>query len=300
MKDLKGIIAPVPTPFDENEELALDRLAENLSRWSRTRLHGFVLLGSTGEFVYLTTDEKKRVFEKARDTIPKDKLMLAGTGCESTRQTIALTKWAGELGVDYAMVINPFYYKRGYKPEILRAHYLDVAEASPVPIVLYNMPPFTGHNLNADLVIELASHPNIVGIKDSSGDVLQLQEICRSAPESFSALTGSGSLLLACFTVGASGGILAVANVAYDLCVDLYEAYKKGDIERARRLQNPLVPINNAVTAQFGIGGVKALLDRIGFYGGPPRRPLRRPPKEAQDELVQIHAECCTPEVSQK
>jgi 4-hydroxy-2-oxoglutarate aldolase len=299
MKELKGIIAPVPTPFDESEELALDRLAENLERWGKTRLHGFVLLGSTGEFVYLTTDEKKAVFEKARETISDDKLMLAGTGCESTRQTIALTKWAGELGVDYAMVINPFYYKRSYKPEILRAHYLDVAEASPVPIVLYNMPPFTGHNLNPDLVIELASHPNIAGIKDSSGDVLQLQEICRSTPESFSAVTGAGSLLLACFTVGASGGILAVANVAYDLCVDLYEAFQKGDIERARQLQSPLVPINTAATAQFGIGGVKALLDRLGFYGGPPRRPLRRPSKEVQDRLVQIHAECCTQEVSQ-
>jgi 4-hydroxy-2-oxoglutarate aldolase len=297
LKELKGIIAPVPTPFARNEELALDRLADNLNRWGKTRLSGFVLLGSTGEFVYLTNDEKKAVFEKARETISNDKLMLAGTGCESTRQTIALTKWAGELGIDYAMVVNPFYYKRGMKPDILRAHYTEVAEASPVPIVLYNMPPFTGLNLNADLVVELASHPNIRGIKDSSGDVLQLQEICRSTPEDFSALTGTGGLLLACLTVGGSGGILAVANVAFDLCADLYEAFEKGDLARARQLQGPLASINAAVPTQFGVGGVKALLDRMGFYGGPPRRPLRRPSKEIQDKLVQIHAESCTQEV---
>lgn len=297
MKELKGIIAPVPTPFHDGEELALDRLEENLKRWNETRLSGFVLLGSTGEFVYLTTDEKKAVFERARRVIPEDKLMLAGTGCESTRETIALTRWAGELGVDYAMVINPFYYKRGMKPEILRAHYTEVADSSPVPIVLYNMPLFTMLNIEAGLVLELASHPNIIGIKDSAGDVLQLQTICQSAPAGFSVLTGAASLLLACLTVGASGAILAAANVAYDLSTDLYEAFHRGELERARELQRRLVPINRAVTAEFGIGGLKALLDRMGFYGGPPRRPLRRPSTEIQDKLVRLHAENCIQEV---
>ena len=298
MKELKGIFAPVPTAFDVNEELALDRLADNLKRWAQTRLRGFLILGSTGEFVYLTTDEKKAVFERARQVIPRDRIMLAGTGCESTRETIALTRWAGELGVDYALVISPFYYKRGMKPEILRAHYEEVAEASPIPILIYNMPIFTGLNMDPDLVLELASHPKIVGIKDSAPDVLQVQTICQSAPEGFSVLTGAANLLLACMTVGASGGILAAANVAYDLSVDCYEAHRQGDLQRARELQHRLALVNQAVTTQFGIGGLKALLDRMGFYGGPPRRPLRRPSTKIQDKLVEVHAANCLQEVS--
>jgi 4-hydroxy-2-oxoglutarate aldolase len=298
MKELRGIIAPVPTPFAVSEELALDKLAQNLSHWSKTRLSGFVLLGSTGEFVYLTTDEKKAVFEKAREAIPKDRLMLAGTGSESTRETVALTRWAGELGADFAMVVTPAYYKRAMRPEILRAHYIEVAEKSPIPIVLYNVPIFTMLNMEAELAVELASHPNIVGIKDSSGNLLQLQEICRLAPEGFAVLTGAGSLLLASLTVGASGAILAVANVAYDLCVDLHEAFDQGDLARARQLQSRLVPINRAVTTDYGIGGLKALLDRLGFYGGPPRSPLGRPTTEIQEKLARVQAESCTQEVS--
>jgi 4-hydroxy-2-oxoglutarate aldolase len=299
MKELKGIIAPVPTAFDENEELALDHLYSNLKRWAETRLAGFLILGSTGEFVYLSPDEKKAIFERAREAIPESKIMLAGTGCESTRETIALTRWVGDLGVDFALVVNPFYYKGGMKPEFLRAHYEEVAEASSIPVVIYNMPLFTQLNLEADFVLELASHPNIVGIKDSAPDVLQVQSICHSAPEGFSVLTGAASLLLACMTVGAAGGMLAAANVAYDLSVDLYEAFLEGDLERARELQRRLVPINQAVTAQFGIGNLKALLDRLGFYGGPPRRPLRRPTKEVVEKLVRVHAEYCTQEVSE-
>ena len=298
MKELKGIIAPVPTAFDENEELALDRLSDNLKQWAETRLSGFLLLGSTGEFVYLTTDEKKEVLERARQVIPQDKIMLAGTGCESTRETIALTRWAGNLDIDYALVVNPFYYKRGMKPEILRAHYEAVAEASPIPIMIYNIPIFTSLNMEADFVLELASHPNIVGIKDSAPNVLQAQTICQSAPEGFALLTGAASLLLACLMVGASGGILAAANVAYDLSVDCYDACRKRDLVRARELQRRLVAVNQAMTAQFGIGALKALLDRMGFYGGPPRRPLRRPSTEIQDKLVQIYTENCLQEVS--
>jgi 4-hydroxy-2-oxoglutarate aldolase len=184
------------------------------------------------------------------------------------------------------------------KPEVLRAHYIEVAEKSPIPIVLYNVPIFTMLNMDAGLAVELASHPNIVGIKDSSGNFLQLQEICRLAPEGFSVLTGSASLLLASLTVGASGGILAAANVAFDLCVDLKEAFEKGDLARARQLQSRLVPINHAVTVEYGIAGQKALLDRLGFYGGPPRSPLRRPSSEIQETLVRVHSASCTQEVS--
>jgi 4-hydroxy-2-oxoglutarate aldolase len=293
LKELKGIIAPVPTPFDDRQELALGRLEENLARWSRTRLSGFAVLGSTGEYVYLSHDEKKAVLERARRAIPGEKLMLAGTGGESTREAVALTRWAAGLGADYAMVVTPCYYKRAMKPEVLRAHYLTVAEASPLPIVLYNVPIFTALNLSPDLVVDLASHPNIAGIKDSDGDILQLQEICRRAPRDFSVLTGAAGVLLAALAVGARGGILAVANVAFDLCVDLLEAFERGDLERARELQSRLVPLTRGVTSEHGIPGVKALLDRLGFYGGPPRAPLLAAAPEVGDELLRLHAAAC-------
>ncbi len=298
MKELKGIIAPIPTAFDDNEELALDRLADNIKRWSETRLAGFAVLGSTGEFVYLTEKEKKAVLGRAREEISSDKIMLAGTGCESTRQTVALTRWAGETGADFAMVVTPAYYKRAMTPDALRAHDLEVAEQSPIPVVLYNVPIFTMLNMGAELAVELASHPNIVGMKDSAGDILQLQEICRLAPTDFSVLTGSGSLLLAALTVGARGAILAVANTAYDLAVELMEAFERGDLERSRKLQHALVPVNKALTIDFGIAGLKFLLDQIGFYGGPARTPLRCLERDAQQKLIEIHSRAAKVAVS--
>lgn len=293
MRELRGIFAPIPTPFADSEELALDRLQKNLERWSATRLAGFAVLGSTGEYVYLGREEKKAVLGRAREAIPGEKIMLAGTGCESTRETVELTRWAGEMGADFSLVVTPAYYKRAMKPDILRRHYLEVAEKSAVPLVLYNVPIFTALNLSPELVLELTSHPNIAGIKDSAGDLLQLQEMCRLAPERFSVLTGSAEILLASLTVGARGGILAVANVAHDLCADLFEAFERGEPAEARRLQSKLVPITRSVTTEHGIPGLKALLDQIGFYGGPPRGPLGRPPAEVQEKLARIYAEAC-------
>ena len=289
MKDLNGIIAPIPTSFDERENLALEQMANNIERWSQSRLSGFAVLGSTGEFVYLTHEEKEEVLARARETIPPDRIMLAGTGCESTRETIALTRFAANAGADFALVITPAYYKRAMKPEVLRTHYLEVAENSSIPIVLYNMPGFTTLNLSAELVAELATHANVAGIKDSSGDLQQLQEICRLAPDDFAVLTGAGSLLLASLVVGARGAILAVANVGHDLCVALLEAFQHGDLARARALQHHLAPINKAITTDYGIAGLKALLDQLGFYGGPTRKPLPGVSSEVRERLLEIH-----------
>jgi 4-hydroxy-2-oxoglutarate aldolase len=197
------------------------------------------------------------------------------------------------------MVVTPAYYKKAMKPEILRRHYIEVADNSPIPIVLYNVPIFTMLNMEAELVAELSSHPNIVGIKDSSGSVLQLQEIRRLAAEGFAVLTGNASLLLASLAVGASGAILAAANVAFDLCADLEEAFQRGDLAKARELQDRLVPINRAVTTDYGIAGQKALLDRIGYYGGPPRSPLLPPGAEIAEKLLQVYNETCSRETSQ-
>lgn len=272
---LEGIIAAIPTPFDANDDLALDALESNLKRWNETSLSGYTVLGTTGEFVSLTIEEKKRVLERARAAVPKDRVFVAGTGAESTRETIELTRWAGgTLGADYAIVITPHYNRRSLTPAMLVAHYHRVAEESSIPIVVYHIPACTGLALEPSTVARIAEHDNVAGIKDSSGDVLALQEMKRLCRESFSVLTGSAQILFAAHVVGARGAILADACIAGDLCVALRRAFEARDFPRARALQARLTPFSSIVVGRTGIPGIKALLDRTGFYGGPPRPPL--------------------------
>ena len=282
---LDGIIAAIPTPFDENEELALDQLSRNIERWNETRLSGYVVLGTTGEFVSLTDDERKRVLEAARETTPSQKVMLAGTGCESTRETIRASRSAAEIGCDYAIVVTPHYFRRAFDPSTLVEHYQRVADESAIPVVLYSIPSCTGVALSPEQVSSLAAHPNIVGIKDSAGDVFALSEMRRVTPEDFSVMTGMGQVLLASLVSGASGAVLAEACVAYDLCVDIRECFERRDIEKARALQDRLVALNRAVIRDHGIPGLKALMDELGFYGGPARRPLQPPAADVAARL---------------
>jgi 4-hydroxy-2-oxoglutarate aldolase len=271
---LAGIFPPIPTPFDEKGSVAHDRLAENIARWCKTPLAGLLLLGSNGECPYLTDEEKLQVLRTARAAIPPHKLFIAGTGTESTLATVKLVEQAATIGADAAMVITPSYFKSKMDTGAMRRHYLEVANQSPIPIIIYNIPANTGVDITAAAVLELAGHPNILSIKDSSGNVVKLGEILRSAPPHFQVLAGAASFLYAAMVLGAVGGIAALANVAPGLCCDLYEAIRAGCHDRARALQLRLIPANNAVTAQFGVPGLKQALDWVGYYGGPVRSPL--------------------------
>jgi 4-hydroxy-2-oxoglutarate aldolase len=282
---LEGIIAAIPTPFHPDETLNLEALESNVKRWNETGLSGYTVLGTTGEFVSLTLDEKKRVLERAREATPRDKIFLAGTGAESTFETIALTRWAGGLGADYAIVVTPHYNRRAFARESLVSHYHRVADASGIPVVVYHIPACTGLSLEPETIAKIAEHPNVAGIKDSSGDVLALQETRRLCPEDFAVLTGSAQILLAAFAVGAAGAILADACAAWDEPVELQEALAAGEVERARAIQMRLAAFSREVVSLRGIPGVKALLDRMGFYGGPPRLPLLPLPSDAADDL---------------
>lgn len=254
--------------------MAHARLAENLERWNEHRLSGYLVLGSNGENVYLSSEEKIRILETARRTIPRDKALVAGTGCESTRETIALTCRAAEVGADAALVVTPHYYGGGMTPQALEAHYFSVADASPVPVLVYNVPKFTHLDLAAPTVSRLAEHPNIVGIKDSGGSIEKLGEIVRLTGSGFQVLTGAGGVFFPALVMGAIGGIMAVANIVPQLALDIYDLFRKGDRESAAELQRRMIPINAAVTARFGIAGLKAALDMLGYYGGPVRSPL--------------------------
>lgn len=281
---LKGIYPPIPTPF-QGDEVSYKELTRNLIRWNETGLSGYVVLGSNGENVHLSPWERLAVIETTRRAIPGDKKLIVGTGLPSTRATIEFTLQAVRRGADAVLVLSPSYYRTMMTDSALRAHYLAVAEASPVPILLYNVPKFTGLNLNPALVAELAEHPNIVGIKDSAGDIYQIAELVRIVPDDFSVLVGVGSLIYSGLTLGATGGVVALANVAPRECVAIADLCAHGRYLEARDIQLRLLPVNRAVTSRYGVGGLKAAMDMLGYYGGPPRAPLTYP---SQGEIRDI------------
>ena len=284
---LAGIFPPIPTPFDARGEVAYDRLAGNVERWCRTPVAGLLPLGSNGECPYLTDEEKIRVLETVRGAMPPGKLLLAGTGNESTFATIKLVERLALIGADAAMVITPSYFKSRMDGAALRRHFTEVADRSPIPIIIYNIPANTGVDISAETVLELAKHPNIISIKDSSGNLVKLGEILRGAPSHFQVLAGAASFLYAAMVLGAVGGIAALANVAPELCCQLHETVRQGRHDEARQLQLRLIPANNAVTSRFGVPGLKQALDWIGYYGGPPRSPLA-PLDTAQQATLRV------------
>jgi 4-hydroxy-2-oxoglutarate aldolase len=286
-----GVLPPVTTPFGADGGLALERLAANLAAWHETGLSGYLILGSNAEAVTLTEEEKLRVLETARAHIPRDRLFLAGTGAEGTAATIALTKAAARLGADAALVVTPGYYKSQMRARELTVHYTAVAEASPIPVLLYNVPQFTGVTLEPEVVAKLAEHGNIVGMKDSAGNVAVLTEYLRAVPEGFAVFVGSATVFYAGLALGACGGILALANAAPRACVETYTLARAGKGAEAAALQRRLLPAARAVTRRFGIGGLKYAMDLLGYYGGPPRPPLLPPTEPERAEIRRALAE---------
>jgi 4-hydroxy-2-oxoglutarate aldolase len=290
MMKLSGVIPPITTPFQKGI-LTLDRLKENFIKWNKTGLSGYLVLGSNGEAVYLNEKEKMKVMEASRESIPESKVMIVGTGAESTPETIRFTHQAAKVGADFGLVVTPSYFKGSMKPQILYDHFVAVAESSKIGILLYNVPQFTGINLDPEVVAKLSSHPNIVGIKDSSGNIGQLTDIIHLSSKGFTVFVGSAPVFFPALCIGATGGILAVANTAPEECVRLQNLFDKGKIDEARALQNQLTPLAKAVTIKYGIGGLKMAMDLTGYFGGDPRLPLKKPGKEAEQELKKLLAQ---------
>jgi 4-hydroxy-2-oxoglutarate aldolase len=288
MISLKGIFPPLPTSFDKNEELAPEKIAYNISRLSKFKLAGFLILGSNGELVMLNHEEKVRAYNAAREAIGDGKIMLAGTGAESTRETIRLTKAAGTSGADAVLVLNPFYYKGLMTGEVLKAHYHAVADASTVPVIIYNMPGNSGLDMTAEHLIMIADHPNIIGMKDSGGNIVKMGEILRQTKPGFQILAGSAGFLLPALAMGAIGGILALANIAPAQCIAIHESFFKGDIESARKIQHEMIPPNIAVTSKWGVPALKAAMDHLGLYGGPGRKPIQPIKPEVMEQLIDL------------
>lgn len=288
---LNGIFSPIPTPFDSEDEIAQSALVKNLTHWNQFALRGYVVLGSNGELVLLDEQERLQVLKAARSAIPAGKILIAGTGCQATRQTIVLTKKAAAIGADAALVLTPSYYRGQMTPQALIQHFHAVADASPIPVIIYNMPACTGIDLAAETVAAMAKHPNIIGIKDSSGNIVKIGEIKRLVGSDFQLLAGSASFLLPALSVGAVGGILALANIAPGECLAIYQHFLNGELEEARALQVRMIPVNTAVTRSFGVPALKAAMDMLDLYGGPVRAPLsplsESTKRELRDILVQ-------------
>jgi len=287
MMKLRGVMPPIATPFEDGD-VASDRLKENLRRWNKTDLSGYLVLGSNGEAVSLNEREKLSVVEASRAVIPSSKIMLVGTGLESTQETVRFTNQVAQLGADYALVITPSYFKGSMKPEILYDYFMAVAESAEMGILIYNVPKFTGINMEPELVARLSEHPNIIGIKDSSGNIGQLSEIVHLCQKNFAVFTGSAPVFFPALCVGAVGGILAATNILPQEFCQIHSLYVAGKLDEARELQNLLTPLAKALTAKYGIGGLKAAMDFAGYFGGHPRPPLKRPHQEAEKELNQL------------
>jgi 4-hydroxy-2-oxoglutarate aldolase len=272
---LEGIFPPVTTPFDDNGCIEHNHLSENIERWNETEISGYLILGSNGESVFLNEEEKLDLINTARKAIPSSKKMLVGTGSESTKGTIEFTRKAVDCGADAAVVITPHFFRNDMSHEAFLKHYLKVADNSPIPILLYNVPPFTSLNLEVKTTAVLSTHENIIGIKDSSGNIEQLSEIINlTKEENFSVLTGSSIVLYPSLCIGAAGGIMAIACVLPERCADMIRLCKDGNHKEAKALQMRLIEPTIAITSRYGIPGLKAAMDLFGYHGGGSRLPL--------------------------
>ena len=286
---LAGIFAPVTTPFGTDGELDRAAFEHNVKSHMQQGLNGILVCGSTGEAPLLDATERESLVEWARPHVPDDRVLLAGVGAESTRVTLQYADRAAERGVDAVLVVAPHYFGGSMTPDALRGHYLRVADESPVPVVLYNIPKYMHFRLSKELVLELAKHQNVIGIKDSSGDRASLEEYLSAQSDTFTTLTGSGQLWCSALQMGARGGILAVSIFAPSLARSVWDAVNRHDAAAADALQKRLTPLAKVIVADLGIAGVKAAMDCVGLRGGSPRSPLlplQRPDTERVRQLL--------------
>lgn len=288
---LRGVLLPFTTPFGAGGEVDAAALRANIERWNAASIAGYVALGSTGERAHLDERERMLVVEAARGCVPRGLAFVVGVGEQSTRGTIAEARRVAGAGAEGLLVLTPHFYRAAMSQEALADHFAAVADASPVPVILYNIPQNTGVSIAPETVARLSEHKNVNGIKDSSGDVLNLSEMLRLAGgcrDDFAVLTGHAGVFYTSLCAGACGAILAAGCAAPRLCVEIYEAFVRGEHERAQELQRRLAPIARAVTVRFGVGGLKFALDLAGYSGGRVRAPLRGPGEEARREIARL------------
>jgi len=284
--DLHGTFIAITTPFDEREDIALGHLQHNLDRWLAEAIDGVVVTGTTGEAVFLSLEERSRLWKFCAPQLQQaGKRFIAGAAAESTRATIEMVQVAAESGAEAVLVLTPSYFKPG--PDALVSHYTAIADASPIPVLLYNYPAFTGVEIPSYTILKLAEHPNIHGMKDSSASLPRLATVLAHRPD-FQMLTGLASGLYPFLSMGGSGGIFALGNIIPGLIAQLYRAFRSGNLVEAQRLQLKLAPLSEALEVRYGIPAIKFAMDQIGLCGGTPRKPLQRPSVSIQNEVDEL------------
>ncbi|XP_049861167.1 4-hydroxy-2-oxoglutarate aldolase, mitochondrial-like [Schistocerca gregaria] len=274
--DLSGIMPPIPTPFNRDESIAMDKLADNMRAWNAWPLAGYVVQGSNGEYPLMSAEERIEMVRQVRKFTPNGKLVIAGSSCESTQMTVDMSNKMADAGADAVMVISPSYFKSSMTPQALKKHFLHVAEGSRVPVILYNMPANTGIDMGALLITELAQHPNIIGMKESGGDITKIARVVHETRNiDFQVLAGSTSFLLPSLLVGAVGGINGLANMLGNEVCEIYRLASEGKYKEATELHGRIQAPNAMVTREFGVPAMKEAMDMFGLYGGPCRRPLQ-------------------------
>ena len=285
---LHGIIPPIATPFDHNGDLYKVKVQHNVEKWNRTGLTGYVVCGSTGESVYLTTEEKLQLWEWVAEYAASDKILVCGTGMESVRETVALTNAAAERGYKAAMVRTPHYYKNlVHKMDAQILYFRAVADQVKIPVMIYNWPQVTGVDISAEAVATLSHHPNIFGIKESSGSLEKCIQMIKDVAPGFQVLTGSAPILAPSLAIGCAGAVLAFANAAPYSTISIWEAHRSREFAAGMDWQNRILRAAQLVTVKYGVPGLKYAMDLNGYYGGPPRLPLTGITPDAKKEIEQ-------------
>jgi 4-hydroxy-2-oxoglutarate aldolase len=283
---LQGIFPPIATPFDHSGNIYVSKVQHNVEKWNLTSLAGYVVMGSTGESVMLTAEEKYTMWEQVAKYAAPDKLLIAGTGMESVRETVALTNRAAGMGYKAAMVRTPHYYKNLVnRADAQTLYFRAVADQSQIPLIVYNWPQATGVDIPVEAVVAISEHPNVIAIKESSGNLEKVMQMLREVKHGFQVLVGSAPTLWPSLLMGACGAILAYANAAPYSAIAIWEAYRTREEAAGLDWQNRIGRAAALVTTKYGVPGLKYAMDLNGYYGGPPRLPLTTPPAEAKREI---------------
>ena len=284
---VEGIFPPLITPF-EKDEISHDKLGENISKLNSFNLSGYVVLGSNGESCFLTKDEKLSLIKTVKEYAEDNKVIIAGTGLDSIKEAVSLTNDAAEVGADVALILTPSFFKGRMNHEAMMEYFNSVADRVSIPVIIYNVPKFTNVVIQPKTVQTLSKHQNIIGIKSSSTDIAYLAEVIKLVDSNFNVLAGTASILYAALFLGAKGGILAAANLLPKECINVYDLFKTKKYDEAKEIQNKLLAVNKAITATFGVAGLKKAMDWLGYYGGIPRSPLQKLSLKEEEQLKEI------------
>jgi 4-hydroxy-2-oxoglutarate aldolase len=285
---LQGIFPALTTCFDHEGNLYKTKVFHNVERLNQIALSGYVICGSTGEAPLLSIDERSQMMEWVREASAGGKILIAGAGAESVHEAVRIANRAADIGYHAALTLTPFYYKdQMHRPETQALFFRAVADRSKIPILLYNIPQVTGYDLPTDTIAELSHHPNIIGLKDSSGNVQKLAEVIPIVKPGFQILSGAGVNFWEALEIGANGAILAIANPLPYACVTIWEAFRTRDYEAGKDWQARITPAGRIIAMKYGIPGLKHAMDLNGYYGGPPRLPFIPPSAEAKAEIEQ-------------